>query len=165
MKRIVYSISLGLFFYTFCGGPAHGQQVRELPSYVLVSDDFVTRASDSPNAVYYCYDKKFLTTKLAEYGLKFPNNITFNDATLFVLMVSDYNQEAFNLMAGDPAKHLIVVELKTDKDSKPPKAVGSGKKTSRVLLVGCTPLKDIKSFAIKTADGVQHDVKGEALKK
>jgi hypothetical protein len=68
-------------------------------------------------------------------------------------------------MAGDPAKHLIVVDLMTDKDFKPPKAVGSGKKTSRVLLVGCTPFKDIKSFAIKTADGVQHDVKGKELKK
>lgn len=167
MKSILYSIRLGLvaFSYTFCASPAHGQEVRELPSYVLVSDDFVTRASDSTNAIYYCYDQKLLTTKLAEYGLKFPDNMTFNDATLFVLTVSDYNQEAFNLMAGDPAKRLIVVALTTDKDSKPPKAVGIGKKTSRVLLVGCTPFKGIKSFAIKTADGVQHEVKGQELKK
>jgi len=163
MKRILYSIPLGLlvFVYTFCGDPVHGQEVRELPSYMLVSDDFVTRASDATNVIYYCYDKKLLTPKLAEFGLKFPDNINFNDATLYILTISDYNQEAFNLMAGDPAKHLIVVGLMKDNDFKPSKAVARGKKTSRVLLVGCTPFTGIKSFVIKTADGVQHDVKGE----
>ena len=167
MKKILDSVTFVLFAFSFAfgGSLACGQEARELSSYMLVSDDFVTRASDATNVIFYCYDQKLLTPKLAEFGLKFPDNITFNDATLYVLTISDYNQEAFNLMAGDPARHLIVVDLMKDNDFKPLKAVASGKKNSRVFLVGCTPVRDIKSFVIKTADGVQHDVKGKELKK
>jgi hypothetical protein len=167
MKKILDSVAFAFFAFSFAfgGSLALGQESSELSSYMLVSDDFVTRTSDTTNFIYYCYDQKLLAPKLAEFGLKFPDNISFNDATLYVLTVSDYNQEAFNLMAEDPAKHFIVVDLMTDKDSKPPKAAGSGKKTSRILLVGCTPVYGIKGFTIKTADGIQHVVKWEELKK
>src|SRR5438477_396480 len=78
---------------------------------------------------------------------------------------TDHQRLVGFFLSGDLKKHLIIVDLMVDKESKPPKASGPAKKTSRVLLTWCDPIRDIKSFAIKTADGVRHEVKGEELKK
>src|ERR1700722_18571158 len=129
----------------------YGDEVREMPAYSLVSDDFVVRDTNAPDAIFYGYDPKQLTGKLAEYGLKFPDYIHFPQGGLFIITVTDHVQEAFDLLSADPKKRLIIVDLMVDKEFKPHKASAPGKKMSRVLVTWCDPFKDIKSFAIKSA--------------
>ena len=139
------------FFCALCCGLVRGEDVRELPAYMIVSDDFVTQATNSPDAIFFSYDPKHLTAKLAEFGLRFPENKHFPQGGLFIITITDHIQEAFDRLSGDLKKHLIIVDLMVDKESKPPKASGPAKKTSRVLLTWCDPIRDIKSFAIKRA--------------
>ena len=141
-------------------------EIVELPSYMLVSDEFATRVADAPDIVYYTCDQKALTDKLNTYGLKFPDNIYFAEESLFVIVITDNLQEAFESLSIDPAERMLLINLKvdSDSDSTPPKKMESGRKNSRILVISCPPLKDIKSTVIKKANGVRHNVKREELK-
>jgi hypothetical protein len=138
---------------------------RDLDSYMLASDAFVTRPADAADVVFYASNPKDLTAKLGEYGQKFPDNFDFPQGGLFILVVSDRVQEAFDKMSSVDAKHILIVNLNTDKDAQPPKTTEKDKKTSRLLLICCAPRRDIEGFAIEGADGVRHDVHSEKIKK
>jgi hypothetical protein len=138
---------------------------RELDSYMLASDEFITRDAKADDAIFFAYDPKALTAKLAEYGQKIPENINFPQGGLFILAVSDRVAESFKNVSSVATKHLLIVELEADKEAKRPKQAAKDKKTSRLLLICCSPMKDVKAWAIKDAGGAQHELKGEELKK
>jgi len=137
---------------------ARADDAKELDSYMLASDEFVDRPVGEKDAVFYASDPKLLDAKLKEYGQKFPDNMTFPQGGLFILVISDHVDQSFSSVSAIAAKHQLVVDLSADKDAKPPRASDEKHKTSRMLLICCQPVKGVKSFALKTADGVRHDV-------
>jgi hypothetical protein len=137
---------------------SRADDAKELDSYMLAADEYLDRPVDEKDAVYYANDPKLLNAKLKELGQKFPDNMSFPQGGLFILVVTDHADQAFASVSSVAGKHQLVVDLSADKDGKPPKPSDAKHKTSRMLLVWCPPVKGVKSFALKTADGVRHDV-------
>jgi hypothetical protein len=164
MRSLIHSLA-PLIVITSCCAAMGDEPARELDTYALISDDFVARPADAPaDKVFYTTNQKLLTAKLAEYGRKFPDNVDFPAGGLFVLVISDHVREAFKSLSMIDARHEVVVDLAADKDAQPPAAADKGKKTSRLLFVATAPLKTIKGFAVKAADGVQHEANSQDLK-
>jgi len=103
---------------------------REMPSYMLMSDDFALRPAAAKDELFFAYDAKPVAAKLKELGLEFPKSINIAGGALFIVLITDRTSEAFASMSGIPADRLLMVDLKADKEAKPPKAK-EGKKPSR----------------------------------
>jgi hypothetical protein len=137
---------------------ARADDSQELDSYMLCADEFVDRPVDEKDAVFYAYASNSLEAKLKEYGQKFPDNMNFPQGGLFILVIYDHVDQQFVSVSSVAATRQLVVDLSADKDAKPRRASDDKHKTSRMLLVCCPPLRGIRSFSLKTADGVRHDV-------
>ncbi|MCL2646357.1 MAG: hypothetical protein FWD61_05035 [Phycisphaerales bacterium] len=144
------------------GGICLGQ-LKELNSYMLMEDEVVSRAADAGKILYYTTDKTLATAKLKEYGVKYPDNISFPQGATLVILVSDRVQESFESLSMDAQKQMLVVDLAADKKAAP--KVEEGKKSSRVLLIGSPSRITFKKCGIRGADGKVVEVKSEELKK
>ncbi len=145
-------------------GVTAAQDATELDSYMLLSEEVVVREEDAAETVYHTSDLKRATTKLKEFGVKVPDSVKFPGGGLFLVVVTDHATEVFRSLSVVEKKHVLVVDLETDKDAKQPDAAPAGKKNSLVLLVACPPLQGIKAFSVKTGDGKVHEIKAEPLK-
>ncbi|HEY7116380.1 MAG TPA: hypothetical protein VH475_07335 [Tepidisphaeraceae bacterium] len=112
---------------------------QELPSYVLMQDAFVTLDKSAPDAVFYAYDEKAAAARLGELGVEWPKEFHFPPGSLFVIALSGYTGESFASMSAIRSSKTVIVDLQTDKETKPPKDAAAGKKNGRLLLVGCPP--------------------------
>jgi hypothetical protein len=145
---------------------AAADDARELPSYVLMSDEFLIRGADAAEAAFHADDPKLMAAKLKEYGLEFPKEFHFPQESLFILVVSDRVGESFASVSALEKERLLIIDLRADRESKPPKTAPQGKKNSRLILVGCPKqLAGVKGIAIKSADRVRHAVKTTDLNK
>lgn len=156
---------LGLLSMLLPISSARADNAEELPSYLLLADKFVTADKSAADAVFYAYDDKIVSAKLKESGLEFPREFNFPGGSLFVIVISGYTKESFVSMSAVAASRTFIVDLQADKEKEPPKPAADGKKNCRLLLIGCPPLRGIKAWAIKTADGKRHEVRGTELKK
>jgi hypothetical protein len=145
---------------------AAADDARELPSYVLMSDEFLIRGADAAEAAFHSDDPKVMAAKLKEYGVAFPKEFRFPQQSRFILVVSDRVGESFASVSAVEKEWLLIIDLQADRDSKPPKVAPEGKKNSRLILVGCPKQPaGVKGIAIKSADGVRHAIKTTELNK
>jgi hypothetical protein len=163
MRRVL-SLGIAVSVILMVSASTRAEEPQELDSYLLLVDEFVTRKSDGGNEVFYAADPDILKAKLKEFGLDFPKGIQLPEDSLFVLVVSDFNGEAFKSLALLQEKGTLIVNLKKGKPADKPKAPPEGRKNSRLLLVGCPPVEGIKGFAIRTVDATYHKAKGTRLK-
>lgn len=145
----------------------YSQDVRELSSYVLLSDSFASHDVDVPNKVYYTYDQETLNTKLTEYQVRI-DGYSFPQGSLFIVAVTDHVGERFTSLSIVPDKRQVIINLRRDAATTRPGATTrpaalTGKKRTRILVIACPPLPGVRSFAVKTADGKYHDIGASEL--
>jgi len=148
-KQYTALIPVLLFVLSLFASSSQAGEVRELPSFMLLADEFVARDAQAANEIGYAYQPGPVEAEFRKLGQEFPKNL---------------KDQAFSNVSAALPSRAVIVGLKNDPGAPAAQNIPEGKKSSRLLFIGCPPPQDIKSFAIKTSEGTQHQAQTRKLK-
>jgi hypothetical protein len=136
--------------------------VKELDSYMLVMDEAVIRKPEATDYLWFGKDLDLVRAKLKEFGTAFPAGMNFRGETLFLILVTDRIEQAFDDVSGIESERVLIIDMKTRK-ADDGAASRPGAKASRIFVMACSPVPWAKKFEMRTSDGKRHSLEAQSM--